>query len=78
MGAYVITTVILCVLYTHKMIGPSVAFIRHIRSLKNGQYKSRVNLRDGDAFEDVAMELNDLAVVLEKSQENGNKVSKSA
>lgn len=74
-AAYVMTTVVMCVIYTHKMLGPSIAFKRHIQSLISQNYLSRVNLRDGDAFEDVAESLNELAATLQKSRSPSNSSS---
>ena len=68
MSSFIILLTILCVLYTHRLIGPTVAFKRHIDALKAGNYGSRVNLRDGDAFEDVAQKLNELAKTLEDTK----------
>ena len=50
-----------------EVIGPTVAFKRHIRALREGNYDSRVVLRKGDAFDDVADELNLLAQALAKT-----------
>lgn len=68
MGTFIVFLTVLCVLYTHKLIGPTVAFKRHIESLISGDYHSRVKLREGDAFEDVAMKLNELAQKLENDE----------
>ena len=62
---YVILNIALSVYFTHKMIGPTVAFRRHIRALGAGDYSSRVYLRQGDAFVEVAMDLNRLAEIME-------------
>jgi len=70
LGSYVLITLVLCVIYTHRMIGPTIAFKRHIEELLSGRYNSRITLRDGDAFDDVAESLNDLAENLEKKFEN--------
>lgn len=50
--------------YARRMMGPEVAFRRHVEALKNGDYKARVKLRDGDAFLGLAQDLNDLAMLL--------------
>ena len=42
-------------------IGP---FRRHIQAMKNGDYSSRVHLRKGDAFVEMADDLDELAGVL--------------
>jgi nitrate/nitrite-specific signal transduction histidine kinase len=65
---YFLVTVAISIFFTHRLIGPTYAFRRHIRDLSRGNYKSRVNLRKGDAFQEVADDLNDLAVALEKRQ----------
>jgi hypothetical protein len=65
---YFTATVVVSVLYTHKLVGPTVAFRRHIRLLREGGYHARTFLRKGDAFREVAEELNQLSEVLEKSQ----------
>ncbi len=55
--------------FTHKMVGPTVAFRRQINALKSGNYRSKVYLRQGDAFGEVAVELNELADELKRQQE---------
>ena len=64
--AYVLITIGLSVAYLHKLVGPTVAFKRHINALKNGAYASRLTLRKNDAFLEVATALNELAESLEK------------
>jgi signal transduction histidine kinase len=49
------------IIYTHRMVGPVVAFSRHVKELAQGNYASRVKLRKGDAFQTFADELNALA-----------------
>ncbi|WP_141734537.1 hypothetical protein [Oligoflexus tunisiensis] len=63
---YFFITVAVSIFFTHRLVGPTYAFRRHIRELKNGNYGSRVVLRKGDAFQEVAEDLNDLAVTLEQ------------
>ena len=67
-GMYVLLMVTLTVWYTHRLIGPSIAFKRHILSLAEGKYKSRTSLRKGDAFEEVAQALNLLSKTLEEQK----------
>lgn len=62
---YFVLTVLMSVFYTHRLVGPTYAFRRHIRELSKGNYKSRVCLRKTDAFAEVAEELNQLAETLE-------------
>ena len=49
------------VFLTHKLVGPTVAFRRHIRALMEGNYGMKTHLRRGDAFEEVAADLNQLS-----------------
>jgi len=63
-AVYFLASVLLSVVYTHRLIGPTIAFRRHIRALADGDYDSRINLRKNDAFVEVAEELNTLAEVL--------------
>jgi hypothetical protein len=65
-GIYLLATVSISVLYTHKLIGPTIAFRRHIRSIAEGRYNARTYLRKGDAFSEVADELNHLSELMEK------------
>lgn len=63
---YILLLAAVCVAYTHKLIGPIRPFIRHIDSLNDGDYSSRVVLRknDLDMYNDYADKLNELAVRL--------------
>ena len=63
---YLSLTILVSVLYTHKLVGPTIAFKRHARSLAEGRYNARTYLRKGDAFVEVADELNHLSEVLER------------
>jgi methyl-accepting chemotaxis protein len=63
--AYVILIIGLSVIYLHRLVGPTIAFRRHIRALRNGEYSSRIKLRKNDAFREVAQDLNDLAASLD-------------
>ena len=69
--AYLVLTVIVSVLYTHKLVGPTIAFKRHVRNLTEGRYGVRTHLREGDAFADVATELNQLSAALESKAKDG-------
>jgi signal transduction histidine kinase len=64
--AYILLIVALSVGYAHKMIGPTIAFRRHIEAMKNGDYSSRIHLRKGDAFVEMQDDLNELASLLER------------
>jgi signal transduction histidine kinase len=73
---FLLVNLILSIVYTHRMVGPIVAFKHHIQRLQNGDYSRRIALRNGDAFQDLAHELNLLTEVLVRHQntEDGSKV----
>jgi nitrogen fixation/metabolism regulation signal transduction histidine kinase len=66
--AYVLINIIVTILFTHKLIGPTVAFRRHIRMIAEGKLNYRTNLRKGDAFSEVAQDLNNLSSILEQKE----------
>ncbi len=68
LGVYFILTVTVSIFFTHKLVGPTYAFRRHIRELMRGNYTSRVVLRKHDAFQEVADDLNELAATLEQTR----------
>jgi hypothetical protein len=65
---YLLATVLVSVLYTHRLVGPTIAFRRHIRSIADGRYNARTYLRKGDAFAEVAEELNRLSEIMERTR----------
>lgn len=62
---YFLLVTLTSVFYTHRLVGPTYAFRRHIQELAKGNYQSRVNLRKNDAFAEVAEDLNQLADALQ-------------
>lgn len=46
---------------THRLVGPTVAFRRHIQKIRDGDYDYRTYLRPKDDFTDIAEELNRLS-----------------
>ncbi len=64
---YILLLAVVCVVYTHKLIGPFRPFNRHVDAMIAGDFQSRVNLRAGDPdmFRDYADKLNKLAEQLE-------------
>ena len=64
--AYVAATVGVSAWYTHRFVGPAIAFKKHLEEIAVGNYSFRTSLRKGDAFEDVAKALNRASEVLEK------------
>jgi len=65
---YILLMVAVTTIYTHRIIGPTVALKRHIRALKDGLYSHRVHLRKHDELKDMAADLNELAEILEQYQ----------
>ena len=68
-AVYVVLVVVLATVYTHRMIGPTLPIMRHIKAMKDGFYSHRVKLRNYDCFQELADELNALAETLEKRQQ---------
>ena len=66
---YTVMMVVLITVYTHRMIGPTLPIMRHIRALNDGFYSQRVRLRRYDCFQEMADELNKLAEALEKRKQ---------
>ena len=65
-ATFIAINVVIAVLYTHRLIGPTIAFRRHVRALSDGRYNARTFLRKGDAFVELAEELNHLSEVLDR------------
>ena len=70
---YVFLVASITIIYTHRMIGPTVTLNRHIRALKEGHYSNRIALRKNDELKDLAAELNELAEILEQQRNVGVK-----
>ena len=65
---YVVAVLAVTIAYVHRLIGPVVAFERHLRSLQRGDYTSRVAVRHSDRiYASMADQLNDLAERLESA-----------
>ena len=68
LAVYAVLVVVLATVYTHRMIGPTLPILRHVKALKDGFYSHRVKLRRYDGLQELADELNILAETLEKRQ----------
>ncbi len=68
LAVYALAVVLVSVIYTHRLVGPTIAFRRVLHDLANDKFTSRVVIRKGDAFAEVAKEINRLADKLEKKQ----------
>ena len=55
---------------SHRMVGPVIQFLRHVKALKDEDYSSRVNIRPKDGFYDLAGALNELAESLEEKNKS--------
>ncbi|MEY4630091.1 MAG: hypothetical protein RIQ81_211, partial [Pseudomonadota bacterium] len=64
----VFASVVTAVVTTHRMVGPTVAFRQAIRSMIDGQYGRKLTLRPGDAFNEIADDLNTLSTKLAQRQ----------
>ncbi len=58
LGAYIAMVLAVSVWYTHRLVGPMVAFKRHFEALEQGNFTHRTNLRKNDAFHEAANVLN--------------------
>jgi methyl-accepting chemotaxis protein len=67
LSGYVLLMVVVTVIYTHRLIGPVIPMLRHVKALREGRYTHRVSLRKHDAFTELADELNELAETLQNS-----------
>lgn len=65
---FVAANIALSIFLTHRLVGPTIAFRRHIKALIEGDYAVRTRLRTGDAFREVADDLNTLSERLEKGR----------
>lgn len=61
---YVVTVFVACLAYGHRLLGPLVPIRRQIEAMKNGDYGSKVDLREGDVFNEIARDLNELSQLL--------------
>lgn len=67
---YILLLATVCVVYTHKLIGPFRPFTRHIDSMLQGDYDAKVSLRKGDIdmFVEYADKLNELSDKLKEER----------
>ncbi len=61
---FLFCNIALSIVLTFHLIGPTVAFRRHIQALADGDNSVRTKLRHNDAFTEVADDLNHLSDVL--------------
>jgi methyl-accepting chemotaxis protein len=63
-AAFIAFNLVLSIRLTHRLVGPTIAFRRHLESLLAGDYGARTKLRNGDAFGELADDLNKLSEAL--------------
>lgn len=64
---YIALILILIIWFTHRMVGPTIAFRRHLARLQKGDFSVKTHLRKGDAFNEVADALNQLSDVMQRA-----------
>jgi methyl-accepting chemotaxis protein len=64
------TIAVIGVALSHRIFGPMVPLVRHIRNLAAGDFSSRAHLRRGDFLAELANELNTLAENLEAGRKS--------
>jgi methyl-accepting chemotaxis protein len=64
LAAYILFVLAISIWYTHRLVGPMVAFKRHFEALQQGNFNHRTNLRKNDAFHEAANELNKATEIL--------------
>ena len=69
---FIVANMALTIYFSHKMVGQIVAFRRHIGHLMNGKFDAKTKLRHGDAFTEVAEDLNKLSDRLSDLIRKGN------
>ena len=67
---YILVNMCLSIWYTHKMVGPTYAFRRHIKSLIKGDFTAKTALRKGDVFAQLAGDLNELSDALARQDKS--------
>ncbi len=63
--AMAVLTALMSIVYSHRVFGPKVALMRHIKALNEGNFESRLCLRGNDEFHDMAAALNQLTEKLQ-------------
>lgn len=63
---FIASSIVLSVTYTHKLVGPTIAFRHQLQKLQRGQFDNKIQLRKGDAFQEIANEINMLTDVMQQ------------
>ncbi len=67
--AYAVAVIGICLAGTHRILGPIVALRRHLEDIKRGDYSTSIQLRAGHPLSGVAMDLNEVSRILQRSME---------
>lgn len=63
---YSIFGVVLAMILSHKIVGPTTAIRKFISDLKAGNFGGQMNLRKGDEWRDLEKDLNELSLILKE------------
>jgi hypothetical protein len=69
LAGYIGITIAISIWYTHRLVGPTVAFRKHLEAIDKGEFGHRTVLRKSDAFSEVAEKLNELSANMKKRAE---------
>ena len=69
LSGYVLLMLAITVIYTHRLLGPTIPMLRHVKALREGRYAHRISLRRHDALTELANELNGLAETLQNGSQ---------
>lgn len=61
-------TLVLWMVYSHRIYGPMVPIRRQVDAIKNGNYDFKIVLRKSDEFKELADDLNNLALHLKSKR----------
>jgi len=64
--AFLAINITVAIWYTHRFVGPAVAFKRHLDALIAENYDIKTTIRENDAFQEIADKLNELSAILKK------------
>ncbi|SMF59789.1 hypothetical protein [Pseudobacteriovorax antillogorgiicola] len=68
LATYIFATIGVSIWYTHRFVGPAIAFRKHLEEMAKGNFEYQTVLRKGDAMEDVAKALNRASELLMNDQ----------
>jgi len=62
---YLIGVFAITVVETHQTSGAALGVARHLRSIRDGRYQTRLNLRDSDNLQELTEPYNQMAIALQ-------------